>query len=362
MEPRSPDRPPTEPCEIYPDPSWFLIRSTRESFPRKGDFARLLLSGLHRCQSTGSEPAQKIYLYAPDFPHEQFLSSHFPGTVFMALPGPHPDLFSLISSENSEGVMVSVHTNTEPVISDALEELAMVYGGLQPQNRTTLVQELWTRGAREPLDNLAGPYTRDTIILPEKMGKMRLWSMASGYRDRITRKYKHYRYDAVPLTEHAANKPATQAIPVESGSGLACCLFSRRDNSLQRDLGKKIWTHTIKLAGKGVSLRAPELFFSCLTNWLQSLEGNSAKALPEKIYMVNPSWMLSFVFREQIRSEWPEDQPPAFLYPDLMLGWSPELSLLQFLSDGSERLLLTDFSSYPDVQCFYSEKGSDFEH
>lgn len=347
------------PLNIHTGTSVNLVRGTIDCFPKKGDFSKLFLSSIYKSKSSESNLAanDRLMVYCPNENHEQLLRSHFGHTMRIALSDFYPEYLWEISEKPTLLAIQTQHNEVQ--INPQLKQLAKIYSGLQPGDLNHLIQEMWNRGTREPLEQLSGPYSREPVILSEKSGKMKLWSMATSYRDQFSKKYKHYRFEGSDGYPSEIEGGISAGI-VEPGRGIGSIFISPSESgdSYSATQSKKILYHQFEVPDQGIVLDAPALFAKDLVRWIQ------AKIPHQKIdhiYLVNPFWHLSYLFRESLMQleEFNYMNEAHFLFPDLLLGWSPELSLIQFLSDPNKCSLFVDFTRYPIINILLSYKEND---
>lgn len=350
------------PLSIQTGSSVNLIRGTLDCFPKKGDISKLFLSSIYRSKSFESNGSahDRLMVYSPKENHETILRSHFSHTMRISLSDFYPEYLWEISDKRT---LLAIHTQYDDISHNPhLKQLAKIYSGLQPAEFNHLIREMWNRGTREPLEQLSGPYSREPVILSEKSGKMKLWSMASSYRDQFSKKYKHYRFEGSPQLGSNIEEGISAGIS-EPGRGIGCLFISPDTSatSASATQRKTIIHHQIKIPDSGIVLDAPMLFAKDLSAWILSQHLNQKI---DHIYLINPFWHLSYLFRESLLQldELIDLDASQFLFPDLLLGWSPELSLIQFLSDQSHCSLFVDFTRYPSINVLMSRKDSDFEN
>ena len=338
-----------------PPEDFFLVRDCGDQFSKKGSHDRLLLNCVYHClsQVAAEERPPVLILETSGHPEPELLRQHFPHLSIMRVARFRPA--ELWYFKNQSILLVSHQDACQPAPLPLKTTLSGVLQGLHAADLWEGLAEVWKNAASGPPEAACGPYTKEAIILPERPGKMKLWSMSFALRKRFQEKSREF---AVAAKKRRQKKSVTKVLFQDEalpGSGTGACLLAGVPSG--QTARRVLQYYNIRLADKALCLGAPERVGLELIGWLKT---RAPLGSISDIIMVCPSWSFALLFKRALLTNWPCRAVPRICFPDLLLGWGPGLSLIQFLSGrrGAGLSLYADASGYPEIACLLSRSES----
>lgn len=329
--------------------TFFLVRSCTKSFPSTGISDSLFLNGLYHCLSQSSIKNQPVQIIIESdslkisdairahLPNVRIINTHNLLTDFLWTSIKGPTLF-LCDLRNCQPKNHPVHTDLANLCNEFISK--------ETENDTIEYLKQMTKNTTE---SVSGPYTQEPVVLSEKSGKTKIWSMTAAIKQDIhseisrlsTNKSLVYQTKPEKKGRLTLQKTATPG----SGTG-AYMLIPEGSSDLQC---YRIMRYQFNMKNKAICLDAPSQIARNITRWLLNT-GDDSKLC--HIYLISPFWNLAMLVRKSFSEIWPYPSAPHFRIPDLLTGWNPSITFLQFLAESRHPpSLLIDMSRYPDILC-----------
>ncbi|MFK7825501.1 MAG: hypothetical protein AB8G05_15230 [Oligoflexales bacterium] len=326
--------------KIQFEPIPFIARSLTESFPKRFNTSKLLISGLYKVVGSTQVKCDQYFINAPE-QRQAFndLSRFDPITELIHIDFlPFKQLLKLLETWK-QPTSLSIYDHQDYKIDKPLCELAQALHGIYPNLQSDLGKRYLDESLNSDLLNKHFPYTDDALVLQERPGKMVIWNPRMACEQGFSQKYKNV------SSEHVQKK---SLMNVGRTQGLVSMIvWEGHDHP--HTVHKQLSAMSYRLEDHGFDLTAPEKITDKIWDFAKSIFANQGDSKVH-IYLSCPFQTITNALMQSFGKVL-SGKPLSFKVHDLITGYSPKLSFMSFLSSIEEAAIFVDLSDFPEVVC-----------
>ncbi|NRA44343.1 MAG: hypothetical protein HRU09_05240 [Oligoflexales bacterium] len=330
--------------KIQFEPIPFAVRSLSESFPKRFNTSKLLISGLYKVIGASQVECSQHFVYAPE-QRQAFndLTRFDPITDLIHMDFlPLKQLLQLLKTWEKPSSL-SIYDHTDYKLDTALWEFAGALHGVYPQLQTDLAKRYLDESLNSDLLNKHFPYIDDALVLQERPGKMLIWNPRKACEQSFSQKYKSV------INEQGQKKGAkAPLLDVGKSQGLvSMVVWGGNDHS--HTIHKELSAITFRLDDNGFDLTAPEKIVEQVYSFAKTVLPVSDTGKVHT-YLSCPFQTVTNALMDTF-SKMLSPTQISFKVHDVLTGYSPKLSFMSFLSSIEKSSIFIDLGSFPEILC-----------
>ena len=337
-----------ESYKIQFEPTPSIVRSLTESFPKRFNTSKLLISGLYKIIGSSRVECAQHFVYAPE-QRQAFndLSRFDPITDLINLDFlPLKQLLQLLKTWDRP-TSLSIYDHEDHKVNTILYEVANALHGVYPHLQTDLGKRYLDESLHSDLLNQHFPYFDDALVLQERPGKMIVWNPRKACEQAFSQKYKNILND---IAQKKGSKPPL--LDVGRSQGLTS-LIAWQGHDCHHTIHKSLSAFSFTLKNQGFDLAAPEYIAEQVWSFAKSLKlGQEGQKIHTYLSCPYQTVIQSLI---QSFSKVLSPSVPSFKVHDVLTGYSSKLTFLSFLSSIEKNSVFVDLGSFPEVICVVAQ-------
>ena len=338
--------------KIQFEPVPFIVRALSESFPKRFNHSKLLISGLYKVIGSSHVECAQHFINAPE-QRQAFndLSRFEPITNLIHIDFMPLKQLLLLLKTFQEPTSLSIYDHQDYKISKQLCELANAVNGVYPHFQSDLAKRYLDESLHSDLLNNHFPHIDDSLVLQERPGKMINWNPRKSCEQAFSQKYKNLLSDP---GQKKVSKPSL--MNVGKSQGLASMIIWAGNNH-PHAVHKKISAMHYFLEDHGFDLSAPEKIAAKIWNFANTVS-RAHDDDKVHVYLSCPFQTITNTLLQSFTMQG-SSNPPTFKIHDVLSGYSPKLSFMSFLSSTERSSIFVDLGDFPEILCIVSQKEED---
>lgn len=334
---------------IYINPHYNITRSIASSYPKKFEFSKLVLNSVQSVLANSELGIKNIILstYRKEFPLNTRIASHL---KMIDLTSFHCNSLTaylrFIVEKCSDPFLLCSYEVATPIKNQYLESLALTLEDLNPKLLENSLDKWINRFHSKAMQDHI-PINKKEQVLQEKPGKMTLWNNKKEIDIHLDEVYRNY------FSTDRYQDGSKSASSVGEGRGVACVIVNDKLNTAPSFMSAM----SFRLPKNGQYIGSIKAIANQSLRWVQSVCKAKQIFIEElNLQFVFPYYSIGSLLEQEALSIPKNIGNICFTGMDVVSGWNPSLSMVEFFVNRFVYTLFVDVSEFPEILCVFLRK------